>query len=120
MMRFPFSRLACGDAPKLVTLALVLLIPSLFTGCIVPPVNDAARIGPFYTPRNFTGDPQLPTTLRRVVLLRIAGVSVAPAESVTALDAVFAAELQRQNRFEIVTLTRADCLQRFQVEEFSS
>jgi hypothetical protein len=90
------------------------------TGCVTPPLNDSVRVGPFYTPTNHTGDPQLPATVRRVVVLPIAAGSVAPAESVAALDAVFATELQRQNRFEVVTLTRADCVQRFQAEEFSS
>jgi hypothetical protein len=120
MLLLPFTSLASGSIRRGVAVTIVMLACGLFAGCVVPPVNDAARIGPFYSPRNFTGDPHLPATIRRVVLLPIAGGSVAPAESVTALDAVFTAELQRQNRFEIVTLTRADCLQRFQVEEFSS
>jgi len=97
-----------------------VLISAVLTSCMVPPVNDSARVGPFFKAKNHTGDPQLPATLRRVVLLPIAGGSVAPAESSAALDPVFSAGLQKENRFEVVALTRADCLRRFQAEEFLS
>src|SRR5688572_7588591 len=120
MIRSSSRRQGCSDARHWVARTILVFGAMLFTGCVVPPSNDAARVGPFFTPRNYTGDSQLPATLRRVVLLPIVGGSVAPEESVAALDSVFIAQLQRQNRFEIVTLTRADCLQRFQAEEFSS
>ena len=101
--------------------ALVAVVAvGLLSSCMVPPVNDTARVGPFFTATNHTGDAQIPANVRRVVLLPIASGTVAPAESVAALDAVFLRELQRKNRFEIVTLTRSDCLQRFQAEEFTS
>jgi hypothetical protein len=89
-------------------------------GCMTPAVDDPARIGPFFTPTNFAGDARLPANLRRVVLLPICGGAIAPKESVAALDAVFLAELQKQNRFEVVVLTREECLHRFHVEEFAS
>ena len=89
-------------------------------GCMSPAIDDPARVGPFYTPRNFTGDAQLPARLHRVVLLPIYGGSIAPQESASALDAVFLGELQKQNRFEVVVLTREECLPRFHREEFSS
>jgi len=116
---FPRPRLS---RPRFFTFAAAAtgLVLSLLNSCMVPPVNDGSRVGPFFTATNHTGDAQLPAGFRRVILLPIAAGSVAPAESATALDAVFTAELQRQNRFEVVTLTRADCLQRFQAEEFSS
>jgi hypothetical protein len=87
---------------------------------MTPPIDDAARAGPFYTPTNHTGDAQLPATLRRVLLLPVAGGSAASAESSAALNAVFVSELQKQNRFEIVPLTREECLYHFRAEEFSS
>lgn len=120
MIRFVFPRLAGGKVRRLLAFAIAFSGSVLLTGCLHPPVDDSARIGPFFTPRNFSGDAQLPPTLRRVVLLPTAGGSIAPPESVTALDKVFIAELQGKNRFEVVTLTRADCLKRFQAEEFSS
>ena len=89
-------------------------------GCMSPAIDDPARVGPFFTPTNYTGDAQLPARLHRVVLLPIYGGSIAPEESVSALDAVFLAELQKQNRFEVVVLTREECLHRFHREEFSS
>lgn len=100
-------------------IAAVALL-ALVAGCMVPPIDDPARTGPYYNPVNHAGDAQLPATLRRIVLLPSAGGSIAPPESVIALDAVFLTELQKQNRFEIVTLTRAECQRRFHVEEFLS
>lgn len=91
-----------------------------FAGCMHPPAHDSARVGPFRTPGNVTGEAQLPETLRRVVLLPLAGGSVADEESTSALTPVFAAELQKQNRFEVVTLTRDDLLRRFRRAEVSS
>ena len=109
-----------ANGRRLLTISVLLLGSAVFSGCIVPPADDPARLGPFFTPRNHTGEAHIPSTVRRVVVLPISGGAVAPAESVAALDAVFASELQRQNRFEVVTLTRADCLRRFQAEEFPS
>jgi hypothetical protein len=120
MIRFGFLRLIEIRRGRSLAVLTLLSAIALSAGCVMPPINDSARVGPFFVPKNLTGEPHLPATLRRVVLLPIAGGSIAPAESAAALDPVFVAELQRQNRFEIVALTRADCLQRFQAEEFSS
>lgn len=100
----------------------VLVLAALlgWAGCASPPVFDGARHGPFYTPVNHAGEAQLPANLRRVVLLPVAGGSAANAESAAALDPVFIAELQKQNRFEVVSITREDCLRRFRAEEFLS
>ncbi|MEO7597406.1 MAG: hypothetical protein ABIV50_00625 [Opitutus sp.] len=119
MIRFDRRRFL--SAPVRKSGALLAVIGSVWiSGCMVPPVSDSARTGPFFKATNHTGDAQLPPNVRRVVLLPIASGTVAPAESVGALDAVFLTELQRKNRFEVVTLTRSDCLQRFQAEEYSS
>jgi hypothetical protein len=98
------------------SVALMLLVG----GCMTPPVDDTARVGPFYTPVNHTGDSELPATLKRVVLMPIAAGSAATSESAAALNAVFIAELQKQNRFEIVPISREECLHRFRAEEFLS
>lgn len=117
----PVSRRSLRGEPRCCFAWVALLLGcTLLAGCMHPPATDSARIGPFYTARNHTGDVQLPADVRRVVLLPIAGGAVATPESAAVFDAVFRTELQRQNRFEIVALTRADCLQRFQAEEFSS
>ncbi len=92
---------------------------TVLVGCGTPAFNDPARAGPFYTPANHFGEPSL-GGLRRVVLLPIAGGSFAPQETVASFDPVFAAALQRQNRFEIVALSREECLRKFQAREFSS
>ncbi len=90
------------------------------SGCMHPPAHDSARTGPFRSPGNVAAETQLPQTMRRVVLLPIAGGSVADEESASALTPVFAAELQKQNRFEVVTLTREDLLRRFRRSEVLS
>ena len=92
---------------------------SVVPGCMTPAVNDPARVGPFHTPSNHVGERSL-GGLRRVVLLPVCGGTLAPQETVAAFDPVFAAALQRQNRFEIVVLAREDCLRKFRVPEFSS
>lgn len=112
LFRFPLRHVR----PSVAGLALALGLG----GCMTPSVDDPARVGPFFTPTNHSGDARLPANLRRVVLLPICGGSIAPQESVVALDAVFLAELQKQNRFEVVVLTREECLHRFHVEEFAS
>jgi len=102
------------------SLFFISLAALALAACATPPLNDAARRGPFYTPANHAGDPRLPATLRRVVLLPIAAGTIAPPESAAALDPVFVEELQKQNRFEIVTLSRQECSYRFHAEEFLS
>lgn len=92
---------------------------ALFVSCATPPLDDPARIGPFFEPKNVSKDPTL-GAIRRVVLVPIwAGAGIAE-ESVADLDAVFRQALQDQNRFEIVTLSRADCQRRFGVSSLSS
>ena len=107
--RAPAARLALAGAALL-----------LAAGCQNPAYNDPARAGPFFKPVNHAGDAALPPTLRRVVLLPVCGGAVANGETAATLDAVFATELQRQNRFEVVVLDRADCRRRFGADEFSS
>ena len=89
-------------------------------GCQTPAYDDPSRVGPFFTPANHSGDAALPPTLRRVVLLPVYGGALADGDTAAALDTVFATELQRQNRFEVVVLDRAECRRRFGAEEFSS
>jgi hypothetical protein len=94
---------------------------ALFAGCSSFPMgkSHSAKSSAF-VPANHAGDASLPAGLRRVVLLPVAGGNVAPAESVAELDPVFTAALQRQNRFEVVALSRVDCVRYFQAEELSS
>ncbi|MCX6943445.1 MAG: hypothetical protein NT173_01545 [Opitutales bacterium] len=113
--RPPRARRCAG--PALLTSLLAL---GLWAGCLTPPGDGAANPGPGFTPVNYVGDPVLPRSVRRVVLLPLAGATVAPAASLAALDPVLAAALQRQNRFEVVALPRLECLRLFSAEELSS
>jgi hypothetical protein len=92
---------------------------ALGAGCMQPGPYDPARVGPFYSPTNFAAEPTL-GGLRRVVVLPVAGGTLAPSEAMAALDPVFVAALQQENRFEVVTLSREDCLRRFHAEALSS
>lgn len=92
---------------------------TLLAGCGTPGFRDPARSGPFFTPANVVGEPTL-GGLRRVVLLPVCGGALADLETAARFDPVFAAALQRENRFEVVTLSREECLRRFQSREFSS
>ena len=80
----------------------------------------ASQAKPGYAPRNFVGDPMMPASIRRVVLLPIYAGDVAPPESAVTLDEVLRNALQKQMRFEVVTLAREDSLRWFGAAEFLS
>ena len=109
---FPARRFAAAVLPAVLALGLL-------AGCATTSFNDPARLGPFYTPTNHTGEPSL-GGLHRVVVLPVYGGTLAPPESVAAFDPVFLAALQQGNRFEVVTLTRAECRRKFHADELSS
>lgn len=75
---------------------------------------------PQFAPHNYIGDQNMPTTMLRVVLLPVAGTDVTSPETAAELDPVFATALGRQMRFEVVTLSRNECLRRFGREAISS
>jgi hypothetical protein len=92
---------------------------ALAAGCATPSLNDPARTGPFFAPANHVGEPTL-GGIRRVVLLPTWGGAQVSVETAAAFDPVFVSALQQENRFEIVTLSREDCLRRFRAESLSS
>ena len=92
----------------------------LLAGCMTPAVNDPARTGPFFTPANVNGDAALPPAVRRVVLMPLQASAAVPADSLAALDDVFAAALGRENRFEVVTLSREECVRRLGDESLAT
>jgi len=63
-----------------------------------------------HAPRNYVGDARLPASIRRVVLLPVHGGEFALPEDSESLDPVMATALERQMRFEVVTLPREDCM----------
>jgi hypothetical protein len=104
---------------------LLVLLALLLGGCaswpesIEIPVRPAAA-EPHTMPVNYTGVASLPPEIRRVVLLPVSGNGVVTPETAAALDPVFAAALQRQMRFEVVSVSRDWCRRYFGAEEFSS
>lgn len=103
-------------------LAAALAGAALFPGCANQraAVLDPAHFGPFFIPQNFGGDPRLPGTLRRVLLLPVHGGAFASEETSESLDPIFAEALGRQMRFEVVTLPRQECEKSFGVSDISS
>ncbi|MDI1249336.1 MAG: hypothetical protein PSV13_10780 [Lacunisphaera sp.] len=102
-------------------LASGLLTLLVLPGCVSQPAlaDPSANVAP-YQPRNFAGDIVLPATLRRVVLLPVCTGGIAPPETADMLDRVLLAALQKQTRFEVVTLSREESRLWFGAAEFSS
>ena len=89
------------------TLLGVGLIAALWlaSGCAsVDSLHQRAKGDSAYVPKNFTGVPRLPATLRRVVLLPVGGAVGVSIDSLASFDPLMAAELQRTARFEVVTV----------------
>ncbi len=91
----------------------------LLGGCMHPPVQDAARVGPFFVPQNYQAAASL-EGIRRVVLLPIWTGHSEARETARELDAVLRVALLQQNRFEVVLLSRTQCQTRFQSEALAS
>jgi hypothetical protein len=106
-----FSRLP-GSLACLLLSGLAL---ALATGCTTATASTKA-----FVPSNHSGDAVMPATVRRVVLLPLAGAGVAPPASLADLDPVVAAALQQQNRFEVIALSRDTCRRLFGSEELAS
>lgn len=98
---------------------LALMLLALLAGCLHPPASDPARVGPFFTPPNYSGDASLGGIRRVVVLPAWVGEGTKP-ESAAELDGVFLTALQQEKRFEVVALSRVECRRRFRAEAFSS
>jgi hypothetical protein len=101
-------------------LALLAAAAGVLAGCMHPGPYDTARTGPFFEPSNFMREAVVPANVHRVVVLPIYAAGVARDDSVAALDPVFVTALQKQNRFEVVPLSREECRRRFQVASLSS
>lgn len=108
----PFSRLAA-----LVPLAVTSL---WLGGCAAG--GSLGRTAPLaaFVPTNVVADDRLPAEVRRVLVLPLHGGEVVPSTTARSLEGVFAAALQQQQRFEVVTLSREECLRRFRRESFAS
>jgi len=85
----------------------------LFTGCAFLEIDPPSVPVAAYVPSNHQGDARLPRDLQRVAMLPAHGGNHADPESSSALDPVLLAALQRQVRFEVVTISREDCRRLF-------
>lgn len=101
--------------------ALGVALTLLLAGCATPPsLTDPVRHGPFYAPVNFAGEPVLPAGMRRVLVLPVSVGSAADEDTGLMLDAVLLAALQKQARFEVVPLARAEARRLFGAGAYSS
>ena len=108
-----------GRSLRLIVLATIFC-PFLSSCAHVSKLTDTGRNGPFFTPRNFTGDKILSASIRRVLVMPIYGGGVAEAGPTPALDDVLIGALQKQARFEVVALSREDCQRRIGRPEIAS
>lgn len=106
----PASRLLCG--------AVLLLV----AGCESSPAAllHKGRENRYFTPTNFSGDTRLPVNLHRVVMLPVSGGTIVPPETAASIEEVFVEQLQKTMRFEVVRISRAECLRRFGSPDFPS
>lgn len=106
--------------PVLVAALIGAGVLAVLSGCMTPAIDDVARTGPFFKPVNHAGDASLPASLHRVVVLPLSAPAGSTSDAVAAFDSVFAAELLKQNRFEVVTVSRNEFLRRFGAEALGS
>ena len=89
-------------------------------GCSVLPKPDGAVAGPFYTPNNVKAIAQIPTAVRRVIVLPVAGGPTLTEETLLKLDAICQGELTRTAKFEVVPLSRDTLAEITGVRQISS
>lgn len=116
--RQPASR---HSIPRLIrsTLPAVLGIALLFSGCRTVRKQWDVPTGPAFEPKNYTSVAALPVTVRRVAVLPLHSPSW-PAINVAPVEAAFAAELVKVERFETVALTRDEMRESFGAESLVS
>lgn len=113
----PTSRLRCT-----VTWLLAGVFLLLATGCqsVREGIASKTQKKQFKQPVNFNGERQLPTGLRRVLVLPVYGGQVAATEACQVLDEVLLNALQKKARFEVVVVSREEIQRRYSQPEFSS
>lgn len=94
-------------------LVFVLASALLLNGCAFLEIEMPPASAPAYVPTNHQGDARLPRDVQRVAMLPIHGGTAADPESCAALDPVLLTVLQRQVRFEVITVSREDCRRLF-------
>lgn len=112
--------IGAGRVGSLFVSALVLLFAVGCASSTDKVLIQKSKESRFFTPTNFNGDTRLPVNLRRVVLLPVYGGSIVPLETAATIEEVFAVELQKELRFEVVRFSRAECQRRFGMPAFSS
>lgn len=100
------------------TLALAALAGCNHRASLLDPLTLDPKSG--YTPANFRGDARLPDDLHRVAVLPVHGGTLAGVESLAALERALVGALQKQQRFEVVVVSRDECQRLFGATDFSS
>jgi len=84
------------------------------------PKGDGARFGPFFTPTVFQAADQLPTELRRVLVLPIADLGTNTEETLAVIDQSAVKALNLVARFECVHVSRDALARSFHARSFRS
>lgn len=93
----------------------VLGLAVLFSGCRTVNKQWDVPTGPAFQPTNFTSVGPIPASVRRVALLPLHS-DTWQATQVAPLETSFLAELQKFERFEVVSVTRAQMREQFGAE----
>lgn len=92
----------------------------LFAGCTSADLPRASIHGPFYAPSNHTAVAQLPSSLRRVALLPLSAGPDVPLATLRGLDEAVHSELNRAQRFEVISVSREQLARHFGVDQLNS
>lgn len=91
-------------------LALFAALAAVGLGCgcqTVPKVTVDWKGGPFFSPTNFSGVPIMPSEVRRVAVLPVAGLEGLPPDTVAAVESAVQGALLAEGRFETVAVDAA-------------
>ena len=117
LQKLPSSRPFRRFAPLPVLLAVGLLLG--LSACRTVKKEWDVPTGPAFEPRNFTSAGAIPSSIRRVAVLPLHSETW-PATQLAPIEAAFAAELVKVERFETVTVTRAQMREEFGREQMLS
>lgn len=99
------SRKATWTQALCVLFAVILCVP--FSGCTsASSPARSSRLGPVFSPKNFTAVAEIPAGVRRVAVLPAAGLEGFPHEFGAEQEAMIAASLGATRRFEVVVVDR--------------
>jgi len=117
-LRHTSSRDAHVSSRSRLTL-IVLGLAVVLSGCRTVQKDWDVPTGPAFQPTNYTSVGAIPVAVRRVAVLPLHGESW-PGATISAVEAAFVSELQKFERFEVVTVSRTQMREEFSAESVIS